>query len=47
MTEPPFAPNFLDIPTLDKCPNKALDGSTINDIEKSAINNTRNSRHNY
>ena len=47
MTEPPFAPNFLDTPTLDKCPKKALDGTTINDIENTIINNSRNSRHNY
>ena len=33
-TEPPLAPNFLDTPTLDKCPTKELEVTIINDTEK-------------
>ena len=32
-TEPPLASNSLDTPTLDKCPNKELEVTIINDTE--------------
>ena len=32
-TEAPLAPNFLDTPTLNKCPNKELEVTIINDAE--------------
>ena len=32
-TEPPLAPNSLDLPTLNKCPNKELELTIINDTE--------------
>ena len=32
-TEPLLAPNSLDTPTLDKCPNKELGVTIINDTE--------------
>ena len=32
-TEPPLAPNSLDTPTLDKCSNKELELTIINDTE--------------
>ena len=32
-TEPPLAPNSLDTPTLDTCPNKGLEVTIINDTE--------------
>ena len=32
-TEPPRASNSIDTPTLDKCPNKELDVTIINDTE--------------
>ena len=32
-TEPPLAPNSLDKPMLDKCPNKELEVTIINDTE--------------
>ena len=32
-TEPPFVPNSLDTPTLDKCPSKELEVIIVNDTE--------------
>ena len=32
-TEPPLAHNSLDKPMLDKCPNKELEVTVINDTE--------------
>ena len=31
--EPTLAPNYLDIPTLDKCPNKELEETIVNNTE--------------
>ena len=33
LTEPILAPNYLDIPTLDKCPNKELEETIVNNTE--------------
>ena len=37
-TKPPLVFNSLDIPTLDKCPNKELRGTIV-------VNNTENTTH--
>ena len=37
-TETPLALNFLDIPTLDKCPNKELEVTIAYDTETPYIN---------